>query len=104
MKAMTFFGLAVFVLSIVTRLTAAAELKVGDAAPTFELKGSDEKLHNLADFKGKKVVVLAWFPLRIHRRLHGGMQIDQRKRRRDSQVRRGLLHGQHRCGGSFAGQ
>ena len=29
---------------------------------TFELKGSDEKLHNLADFKGKKVVVLAWFP------------------------------------------
>ncbi len=33
MKAMTFFGLAVFVLSIGTRLTAAAELKVGDAAP-----------------------------------------------------------------------
>ncbi len=62
MKAMTICGLAVFVLSIAVRLTSAAELKVGDPAPTFELKGSDEKLHNLADFKDKKVVVLAWFP------------------------------------------
>jgi len=62
MKAMTFFGLAVFVLSIATRLSSAAELKVGDPAPDFELKGSDEKLHHLADFKDKKAVVIAWFP------------------------------------------
>lgn len=40
----------------------AAELKPGDAAPSFALPGSDGKTYNLADFKGKQVVVLAWFP------------------------------------------
>jgi peroxiredoxin Q/BCP len=39
----------------------AAELKVGDEAPAFELKGSDGKTYKLADLKGK-VVVVAWFP------------------------------------------
>jgi peroxiredoxin Q/BCP len=38
------------------------ELKVGDAAPAFSLPGSDGKTHALADSKGKKAVVLAWFP------------------------------------------
>ncbi len=41
---------------------AAEELKVGDTAPDFTLKGSDGKTYSLADFKGKKGVVLAWFP------------------------------------------
>ncbi len=41
---------------------AAQELKVGDKAPDFTLKGSDGKTHHLADFQGKKAVVLAWFP------------------------------------------
>ena len=36
--------------------------EVGDPAPNFELKGSDGKLYKLADFKGKKAVVIAWFP------------------------------------------
>lgn len=40
----------------------AGELKVGDPAPGFELKGSDGKTYKLADFKGKCAVVLAWFP------------------------------------------
>jgi thioredoxin-dependent peroxiredoxin len=40
----------------------AAELKVGDAAPDFSLPGSDGKTYNLADFRGKQAVVLAWFP------------------------------------------
>jgi len=40
----------------------AAELKVGDKAPAFSLKGSDGKTYSLDDFKGKKAVVLAWFP------------------------------------------
>jgi len=35
---------------------------VGDAAPAFDLPGSDGKTHRLADFKGKEAVVLAWFP------------------------------------------
>lgn len=37
-------------------------LKVGDAAPTFELQGSDGKVHRLEDYKGR-AVVLAWFPM-----------------------------------------
>jgi peroxiredoxin Q/BCP len=40
----------------------AVELKVGDPAPAFTLKASDGKTYSLADFKGKRAVVLAWFP------------------------------------------
>ncbi len=39
-----------------------AELKPGDTAPAFKLPGSDGKTYSLAEFKGKKAVVLAWFP------------------------------------------
>jgi peroxiredoxin Q/BCP len=39
-----------------------AELKVGDPAPDFKLQASDGKTYRLSDFKGKKAVVLAWFP------------------------------------------
>jgi peroxiredoxin Q/BCP len=42
--------------------TPAPELKVGDQAPNFTLKASDGKTYSLSDFKGKKAVVLAWFP------------------------------------------
>ena len=38
------------------------ELKVGDQAPDFNLHGTDGKMHKLSDYKGKKAVVLAWFP------------------------------------------
>ncbi|MBC7857010.1 MAG: redoxin domain-containing protein [Pirellulaceae bacterium] len=41
---------------------AADELKVGDDAPSFELVGSDGHTHKTADFKGKKAVVIAWYP------------------------------------------
>jgi peroxiredoxin Q/BCP len=41
---------------------AAAELKPGDPAPDFSMQGSDGKMHTLADYKGKKAVVIAWFP------------------------------------------
>ena len=37
-------------------------LKVGDKAPAFKLKGSDGKTYELKKFKGKQVVVIAWFP------------------------------------------
>ena len=40
----------------------APELKVGDTAPDFSLKASDGKTYKLSDFRGKKAVVLAWFP------------------------------------------
>jgi peroxiredoxin Q/BCP len=39
----------------------AQGLMPGDAAPAFELPGSDGKTHRLADYAGK-TVVLAWFP------------------------------------------
>ena len=37
------------------------ELKVGDQAPPFSLTGSDGRTYRLADYRGKQVVVLAWF-------------------------------------------
>jgi cytochrome oxidase Cu insertion factor (SCO1/SenC/PrrC family) len=37
-------------------------LKVGDTAPNFTLSGTDGKKITLADYKGKNVVVLAFFP------------------------------------------
>ena len=40
----------------------AAELKVGDKAPEFEMKGSDGKTYKLSQFKDKKAVVVAWYP------------------------------------------
>ena len=49
---------ALFVASV----APAADLKVGDPAPDFELQGSDGKTYHLADFKDRQAVVLAWFP------------------------------------------
>lgn len=43
-------------------LPARAEVTVGQAAPNFSLQGSDGKTYTLAQFKGKKAVVIAWFP------------------------------------------
>jgi thioredoxin-dependent peroxiredoxin len=41
----------------------AAELpKVGDAAPEFEMTGSDGKVYKAKDFVGKQAVIVAWFP------------------------------------------
>jgi peroxiredoxin Q/BCP len=49
-------------LALASVSVAAAELKPGDEAPAFSLPGSDGKTYSLKDFKGKQVVVLAWFP------------------------------------------
>ena len=45
-----------------SNLEAVETLKVGDAAPEFEMTGSDGKPYQLSDFLGKKAVVIAWFP------------------------------------------
>ena len=44
--------------------TAPAEARpaVGDTAPAFSLPATDGRTLSLADFKGKKTVVLAFFP------------------------------------------
>jgi hypothetical protein len=49
-------------LSLLAGGVFAAELKVGDMAPDFALKGSDGQTYKLSDFRGKSAVVLAWFP------------------------------------------
>jgi peroxiredoxin len=58
--------LAVVVAAIVwfavDRVRAAAAPKPGDPAPDFSLAGSDGKTHSLADSRGKRAVVIAWFP------------------------------------------
>lgn len=54
-------GMAVAVIALAGSLSAG-ELKVGDVAPDFKLVGSDGKTYHLADFRGKKGVVIAWFP------------------------------------------
>ena len=41
---------------------AKAALEVGSTAPDFALPGSDGQVHRLADDRGKRAVVLAWFP------------------------------------------
>ena len=39
-----------------------AMLQVGDMAPDFKLSATDGKEYTLKEFRGKKAVVLAWFP------------------------------------------
>ena len=41
--------------------SAAVTLKPGDPAPAFSLPGSDGRMYQLADYKGKQAVVVAWF-------------------------------------------
>jgi peroxiredoxin Q/BCP len=41
---------------------ASAAPEVGDPAPDFSLMGSDGRLHSLSEYRGRKAVVLAWFP------------------------------------------
>src|SRR3954451_9982869 len=54
---------ASLVLGLATAAMAqTADLKVGDPAPNFKLQASDGKTYQLSDFKGKKPVVVAWFP------------------------------------------
>lgn len=61
MKILGLLALSTFLLSMAFGKSASAELKVGDAAPAFELPGSDGKTYKLSDLKGK-VVVIAWYP------------------------------------------
>ena len=56
---------AAAMLATTAQTVAAADapmLKKGDAAPNFTLKGSDGKTYKLSQFRGKKAVVVAWFP------------------------------------------
>jgi peroxiredoxin Q/BCP len=62
MKKSLFHMLAGVALAALGANSNAAELKVGDLAPEFQMPGSDGKTYQLADFKGKKAFVIAWYP------------------------------------------
>jgi peroxiredoxin Q/BCP len=63
MKVFVISALCAAGLALAAPARAQVELKVGDPAPNFKLEASDGKTYQLADFKGKQAVVLAWFPL-----------------------------------------
>jgi peroxiredoxin Q/BCP len=61
MKSLILLGIGLGAAALM--MTANAEpLKAGDTPPDFSLQGSDGKTHKLSDYKGKKAVVIAWFP------------------------------------------
>lgn len=51
-----------FAIVAIGRSNVTTSLTVGDDAPPFNLLGSDGKYHSLDQYRGKKAVVLAWFP------------------------------------------
>jgi peroxiredoxin Q/BCP len=59
-------GLGLFasllVFSFFAPAAEAREPAVGDPAPEFALIGSDGRVHRLADHRGQRGVVIAWFP------------------------------------------
>jgi thioredoxin-dependent peroxiredoxin len=62
MRALFAMGLVAALSVGVMAQAPVTELKVGDPAPNFKLQASDGKTYQLSDFKGKKPVVVAWFP------------------------------------------
>ena len=61
MKALVYATVGLVALAVGTGQAQAPELQVGDQAPAFSLPGTDGRTHNVAQYKGKWVVV-AWFP------------------------------------------
>lgn len=56
------FALTGVITLSVLAIAIEEDVTVENKAPPFSLTGSDGKEYSLADFKEKKVVVLAWFP------------------------------------------
>lgn len=51
-----------FLCLLVLPAQGQTSLSEGDVAPDFALPGSDGNTYRLSDFRGKRAVVLAWFP------------------------------------------
>jgi thioredoxin-dependent peroxiredoxin len=63
MRALMAIGLvAALAAGVMAQAQSTVDLKVGDPAPNFKLQATDGKTYQLSDFKGKKAVVVAWFP------------------------------------------
>ncbi len=59
MKMFSAFFFAFFAAAL---LANGSNVDVGDPAPDFRLTGSNGERYSLEQFRGKKNVVLAWFP------------------------------------------
>src|SRR6187549_647735 len=63
MRALMAMGLVTALAAgVMAQAQGTGDLKVGDPAPNFKLQATDGKTYQLSDFKGKKAVVVAWFP------------------------------------------
>ena len=62
MRALMTMGIVAALAVSAMAQAPAVELKVGDMAPEFSLQASDGKTYKLSDFRGKRAVVVAWFP------------------------------------------
>jgi peroxiredoxin Q/BCP len=62
MRALSVLTVCLVAFASSGHLSAAAELKVGDAAPDFTLQASNGKTYKVSDFRNKQAIVLAWFP------------------------------------------
>jgi peroxiredoxin Q/BCP len=51
----------ILMILIINSLLFSASLKIGEFAPQFKLYDQDNKIHKLADYKGKKLVIY-FFP------------------------------------------
>ena len=62
MRALMALVVTAVLTSALSAQAPTVTLKAGDQAPDFTLKASDGKTYSLSDYRGKKGVVLAWFP------------------------------------------
>lgn len=56
------FKLCIAACAMLYGATIHAELKVGDPAPNFTLKGSDGETYKLSELTEEQPVIVAWFP------------------------------------------
>ena len=61
MKTLTLVLTGILTMGLLSR-SSADELKVGDKAPDFALKGTDGKTYKLSEITKKQAVVVAWYP------------------------------------------
>lgn len=79
--------LLVVVVSLgVLAMRAVGAPAVGDAAPDFSLQASDGKTYKLSEFRGKKGVVIAWFP----KAFTGGCTAECKSLRENSSALKGM--------------